>query len=61
MNNFTFAIENIINMLDETYLPWSAFFVIGEMAFEDQPKRFFQGQTNVFSSDTTELPDKKVG
>nr|KAF6435360.1 family with sequence similarity 122C [Rousettus aegyptiacus] len=33
----------------------------GEMAFEDQPKRFFQGQTNVFSSDTTELPDKKVG
>ncbi|XP_024895422.1 protein FAM122C isoform X1 [Pteropus alecto] len=33
----------------------------GEMAFEDQPKRFFQGKTNVFSSDTTELSDMNVG
>ncbi|XP_014400513.1 PREDICTED: protein FAM122A-like [Myotis brandtii] len=29
----------------------------GEIIFEDQPKRFFQGKTNVFSSETTQLSD----
>ncbi|KAM9576723.1 P2R1A-PPP2R2A-interacting phosphatase regulator 1-like isoform 1-T1 [Trichechus inunguis] len=32
----------------------------GEMALEDQPKRFFQGTTNTLSFDTTQLPDKNA-
>ncbi|XP_058392776.1 P2R1A-PPP2R2A-interacting phosphatase regulator 1-like isoform X3 [Diceros bicornis minor] len=32
----------------------------GEMVFEDQPKRFFQGPANMLSSDTTQQSDMNV-
>lgn len=36
------------------------FFAIGGMSNEDPPKRFFQGTTNILSSDTTQPSDMNV-